>query len=232
MDRVFGDPEVMKHSSGMQSPDWVRKWLRGCLEDYHQKWGFGLWAVVEKGAREVIGYCGLSHFDDVGGRPETEIGYRLARAHWGHGFATEAARAVRDYSFQTLCLPRLIAIIDPRNVASVRVAEKIGMRYEKDVVFQGFADQVYAIGWPADNGVTQLPLPVPRERGGERDLRSSPSPWQGEGWGEGRSARIPNHLRLSEEPPPQPSPGVPGEGGSSACRKMAVRSPAPPYTNH
>jgi RimJ/RimL family protein N-acetyltransferase len=148
MDRVFGDAAVMEFSSGVQSPQWVRKWLRGCLEDYHQKWGFGLWAVVEKDHRETIGFCGLSCFSDVGGSPETEIGYRLARVHWGKGYATEAARAVRDYGFGTLCMARLISIIDERNIASIGVAEKIGMRFEKDVIFEGFADRVYAISRP------------------------------------------------------------------------------------
>jgi ribosomal-protein-alanine N-acetyltransferase len=81
----------------------------------------------------------------VGGQAEVEIGYRLARCAWGQGFATEAAAAVRDYGFGTLCLSRLISIIDPRNVASIRVAEKTGLKYEKDVIFQGFADRVYAI---------------------------------------------------------------------------------------
>ena len=60
MDRVFGDAEVMRYGAGVQTPEWVRKWLRGCLEDYYQKWGFGLWAVVEKSSRGVIGFCGLS----------------------------------------------------------------------------------------------------------------------------------------------------------------------------
>lgn len=145
MDRVFSDAEVMKYSRGVESQEWVRSWLRGCLEDYYQKWGFGLRAVVEKNRRETIGFCGLSRFEDLGGKPETEIGYRLARAHWGRGFATEAARAVRDYGFGTLCLPRLISIIDPRNVASIRVTEKIGVRHEKDVIFQGFSDRTYAV---------------------------------------------------------------------------------------
>jgi RimJ/RimL family protein N-acetyltransferase len=145
MDRVFGDPEVMRYSSGIKHPDWVRNWLRRCLEDYHEKWGFGLWAVVEKRSSDVIGYCGLSRFADVGGQPETEIGYRLARTHWGRGLATEAACAVRDYSFGTLSLVRLISIIDPKNIASIRVAEKTGLSYEKDVIFQGFSDRVYAI---------------------------------------------------------------------------------------
>jgi RimJ/RimL family protein N-acetyltransferase len=148
MDRVFGDTEVMRYGTGAKNPEWVRAWVRGCLEEY-QKWGFGRWAVVEKASRAVVGYCGLSHFPDVGGRAETEIGYRLARAHWGRGLATEAAGAVRDYGFGTLCLTRLISIIDPKNVASIRVAEKIGLSYERDVIFQGFADRVYAIERPS-----------------------------------------------------------------------------------
>jgi [ribosomal protein S5]-alanine N-acetyltransferase len=145
MEHVFGDAQVMKYGQGVQTKEWVGNWLGGCLEDYYQKWGFGLWAVVEKSERGVIGFCGLSRFADVGGVPETEIGYRLARARWGRGFATEAACAVRDYGFGTLNLPRLISIIDPRNLASIRVAEKTGLRYEKDVIFQGFSDRIYAI---------------------------------------------------------------------------------------
>ena len=102
MDRVHCDPEVMPFGRGVQTAEWVRKWLRGCLEDYHQKWGFGQWAVVEKASRQVIGYCGLTLFDDIDGQGETEIGYRLARAHWGRGYAAEAAAAVRDYAFDIL----------------------------------------------------------------------------------------------------------------------------------
>ena len=83
MDRVFGDPEVMRFGGGIKTPEQVRKWLRGCLQDYHELWGFGLWAIVEKMQRQVIGFCGFSRFADVDGQPETEIGYRLARAFWG-----------------------------------------------------------------------------------------------------------------------------------------------------
>jgi len=150
MDRVFGDAEVMQFGTKIQTPDWVRhKFLRGCLEDYHQKWGFGLWAVVQKSDRQVMGFCGLSHFPDVAGRAETEIGYRLARSYWGQGFATEAARAVRDYAFQTLCLPRVVSIIHPQNRASIRVAEKLGMQFEKETVFQGNPAHIYALSTAA-----------------------------------------------------------------------------------
>jgi RimJ/RimL family protein N-acetyltransferase len=147
MDRVFGDVEVMRFGPGVQTQGWVRDWLRGCLENYYQKLGFGPWAVVEKKSRAVIGYSGLFHFPDINGRPEIEIGYRLARPFWGQGYATEAVVAVRDYSFSVLCLPRLIALVDPQNVASIRVAEKAGMRYEREVMLEGYdhPDHVYSI---------------------------------------------------------------------------------------
>ncbi len=147
MNRVFGDPEVMRFGNGVQTSEWVRNWLCCCLANYQEKSGVGPWAVIEKSSAEVIGYCGMFYFSNVCGQPETEIGYRLARSYWGRGYATEAARAVLNYAFNILRLPRLISIIDPFNVRSIRVAEKLGMRYEKDVMFEGYThpDNVYAI---------------------------------------------------------------------------------------
>lgn len=146
MYRIFGDAEVMRFGDGVQTREWVHHWLHTSLQRY-QQWGFGPYAVVDRHSQEVIGYCGLFFFADVGGQAEVELGYRLARSAWGSGYATEAARAVRDYAFDTLCLRRLIALIDPGNLTSVRVAEKIGMRYEKEVMFEGYShpDHVYVI---------------------------------------------------------------------------------------
>lgn len=138
MDRIFGDVQVMLFGPGIQTKAWVRNWLHDCQENYYQKLGFGPWAVVNKALGEVIGYCGLFHFPDLAGQPEIEIGYRLARSFWGHGYATEAVLAVRDYGFNVLCLSRLVAMIDPQNVASIRVAEKAGMQYEKEVMMEGY----------------------------------------------------------------------------------------------
>jgi RimJ/RimL family protein N-acetyltransferase len=147
MNRVFGDAEVMRFGDGVQTSQWVHDWLHRCLETYRQKSGIGPWAVEKKDGANTIGYCGLFHIPDVCGQPEVEIGYRLARDYWGQGYAMEAVLAVRDYGFKTLAIPRLIAMIDPQNVASIRVAEKVGMRYEKDVMFEGYThpDHVYAI---------------------------------------------------------------------------------------
>jgi len=143
---VFGDAEVMRFGDGVQPKDWVREWLRLCIESYRTR-GFGSYAVVEQSSGNLIGYCGLFHFPDVNGRPEIEIGYRLARSVWGKGYATEVARAIKDHAFSTLGINRLIAIIDPANAASIHVAEKIGMRYEADVMFDGYTypDHVYVM---------------------------------------------------------------------------------------
>lgn len=143
--RVFSDAEVMRFGDGIKTKEWVQVWLHTCLEHYYQTWGFGPYAVLERQSREVLGYCGLFFFPNVNGQSEVEIGYRLARFAWGQGYATQTAQAVRDYAFNTLGLKRLIAMIDPANTASIRVAEKIGMYYEAEVLFEGYThpDHVY-----------------------------------------------------------------------------------------
>jgi RimJ/RimL family protein N-acetyltransferase len=149
--QVLGDAEVMKYGDGVKTAAWVREWITGWTDGLYVTWGFGMWAVVENSSGAVVGYCGLSRFPGRCALGETEIGYRLARANWGRGFSTEAARAVRDYAFDTLRLPRLVALIDPGNVPSIRVAEKIGMRYEHEAMLEGYdyPDRVYALDRPA-----------------------------------------------------------------------------------
>jgi RimJ/RimL family protein N-acetyltransferase len=147
MFRIFGDAEVMRFGDGVQTKEWVTDWLQKCLDHYYREWGFGPYAVIEKNTQEVIGYCGLFFFPDVNGRPEIEIGYRLARTKWGNGFATEAAKAVCDFAFHTLGVKRIIAMIDPQNDASIRVAQKLGMQYEGEVIFESYThpDHVYVL---------------------------------------------------------------------------------------
>ena len=142
---IFADPEVMRFGDGIKSGEWIKDWIEGCVRDY-QKRGWGPLAAIENASGSLIGYCGLFHIPDVNGRPEIEIGYRFARESWGRGYATEAVLAVRDWAFLSLGLTRLIAMIDPDNTASIRVAEKAGMRYEQDVILEGYThpDRVYA----------------------------------------------------------------------------------------
>ena len=148
--RVFGDPEVMCFGDGVQTQEWIRAWLRTCLDRCYPSWGFGPYAVVERLSQDLVGYCGRFFFPDLAGQPEIELGYRLARAAWGQGYATEAAGAVRDYALITLGLKRLISMIDPANLASIRIAEKIDMKYEKEILLEGYShpDHVYVINSP------------------------------------------------------------------------------------
>ena len=143
---IFDDPEVMRFGDGVQTKEWVRAWIAAQVKEYDER-GYGTYAILEKNPNSVIGYCGLFHYPDVNGQAEVEIGYRLARSTWGNGYATEAARAVRDHALTALGMQRLIALIDPSNITSIRVAEKIGMRYEDDVMFEGYShpDHVYAL---------------------------------------------------------------------------------------
>jgi RimJ/RimL family protein N-acetyltransferase len=144
--RVLGNPDVMCFSDGAKTREAVQIWLQTSI-DHYETWGFGPYAVAQICDQIVIGYCGLSFVPDLGGQPEIEIGYRFIPQAWGHGYATEAATAVRDYAFDTWRIKRLIALIDPSNRASIRVAEKIGMHYEKEIMLEGYThpDHIYVI---------------------------------------------------------------------------------------
>ena len=95
--------------------------------------------------RRLIGRCGLNPKRFFDGQLEVEVGYHLARPFWGRGLATEAARAVRDYGFDRLGFDRLISIITIGNIASERVAVKIGMRRERDTIMRETPVHIYAI---------------------------------------------------------------------------------------
>ncbi len=140
---VLGDARGMVHYPAPFDRDMTMRWIEWNLELYRTH-GYGLWAVVLKADGSLIGDCGLT-VQEVEGARDVEIGYHIARAMRGQGLATEAARACRDYAFDRLGLNRLIAIIDPRNAASRRVAEKLGMTLEKQVVKEARPQLVYAL---------------------------------------------------------------------------------------
>ena len=101
-------------------------------------------AVISRERDKLIGYCGFLHWH-LDGADEVEIGYRLHPDYWNRGLASEAAQAVRDHAFRDLNLGRVISLIHPDNVPSRRVAEKNGMKIERETIFRGFPTQVFAI---------------------------------------------------------------------------------------
>ncbi len=141
---ILADPEVMQFSEkGVKTRAQTEDFLDWMLYHY-QKHGFGLYAVIYKETQELIGYCGLLLWT-LDNSQELEIGYRLATAYWGQGLGTEAATAIRDYGWQKTKSDRLICIIEPANYRSIRVAEKLGMKYEKNTVFKGLKVSIYSL---------------------------------------------------------------------------------------
>jgi RimJ/RimL family protein N-acetyltransferase len=124
------DPCVMRHIAGggplgREASDA----LLGRLEAHWAAHGFGLWAVEVRATGALAGFAGLAipaFLPSV--LPAVEVGWRLARGQWGRGYATEAAGAAVAHGFATLGLAQVLAIVEPANARSIRVAEKLGMR--------------------------------------------------------------------------------------------------------
>lgn len=86
---------------------------------------------------------------ELGDAAELELGWTLESSAWGHGFATEAASAIADWAFRELQPSRLISLINPDNARSLRVAQNLGERYQRDVKVNGAVTQLWALASPA-----------------------------------------------------------------------------------
>lgn len=116
-------------------------WRRIALIIGHfQLRGFGLYALEDKSTREFAGYAGL-WFPD--GWDDVEVGYGIAPQFRGRGLATEAARRILEHGFGELGLPRLVSYINPINVTSIRVAEKLGAAPDGEFIMHGKPHMIY-----------------------------------------------------------------------------------------
>jgi len=104
----------------------------------------GLWATIHKDSGKFIGRCGLLPWT-IEGQYDVEVAYTIAEEFWGQGLGTEAAQAILQYGFEKLNLSRLICTINPNNVASLTVAKKIGMSYEKEAQDEFGTFSIYSI---------------------------------------------------------------------------------------
>jgi RimJ/RimL family protein N-acetyltransferase len=143
--RICADPEVTRYLSGpltrQESEEQISRFVR-----HWEERGFGLWAVEHRASGAFIGFIGLLHQNDWPiGEHKTEVGWRLDRAFWGHGLATEGTQSSVRYGFEELGLERIISIINPENMASRRVAEKAGLTLRGKVCFRGYDAIWYAI---------------------------------------------------------------------------------------
>ena len=141
---IFGDTKVMaSFDQGPFDRAQMQRWIEKNLE-HQRRYGYGLYSVILKSERVLIGDCGLEHME-LGGEQVAELGYDFRSDYWNHGYATEAATAVRDYARQVLGLPHLISLIRVGNQASRRVAEKIGMRFVAEMKRNGISYWEYAV---------------------------------------------------------------------------------------
>jgi RimJ/RimL family protein N-acetyltransferase len=145
--RICADPEVMRHLGDgrpLSRPDAWRQ-LAFFLGHWQLR-GYGLWAAELKEGGAFVGRIGLHNPE---GWPGLEVGWLLERACWGRGLATEGGRAALDFAFTRLGAEYVVSVIRPENARSVRVAERLGERFERRAVVNGAEALIYGVAAPA-----------------------------------------------------------------------------------
>jgi ribosomal-protein-alanine N-acetyltransferase len=134
---LYSDPIVRQYfPEGTLTLEETREELEWFLNGHPRHPELGLWATIHRESGQFIGRCGLLPWT-IDDQFEVEIAYMLGKEYWGQGLASEAAQGIARYAREQLGLTRLICLIDHDNAASIRVAEKTGMAFEKE----GFDDK-------------------------------------------------------------------------------------------
>lgn len=143
---MLAHPEVMhfwpRPYTREEAADWIRRHQQRYACD-----GFGYWLALDQATGQPIGQAGLLT-QELDGAMEIGIGYILHRPFWGKGYATEAAIGCREHAFGKLAKPRVTATVRPENLASRRVAERIGLKFERMTTWAGLPHMLYAAGKP------------------------------------------------------------------------------------
>lgn len=143
---IATDPEVMRYINGgvPWTDEEIQSFVNRQVLLYCAR-GFCRWKLLEKATGELIGFCGPGMWRDA---PDPEIGWWLARSHWGRGLATEAARAALQDAFERVGLERVISIAMPGNRASIGIMKKLGLEFDAEFESDGIRLVRYAIGHP------------------------------------------------------------------------------------
>lgn len=140
---IATDPEVMRYITGgiPWTADQIRNFVNRQIALYSVR-GFCRWKLLTKSAGEMIGFCGVGYWRDY---PDPEIGWWLARSHWGQGLATEAARSAFNDAVRRVRLPRIVSVARPENIASIRIMQKLGLHFESEFENEGLRLVRYAL---------------------------------------------------------------------------------------
>lgn len=139
MAALLGDPEVMRFYPAPKTRAGAQAWIDWNQDNYSRD-GFGLW-ILETIAADFVGDCGLT-WQQVNGTPALEVGYHVRPEFQGRGYASEAAAACRDVA-RRLGHTHVVAIMNPGNIASRRVAERIGLSFEATATDRGGTVSVF-----------------------------------------------------------------------------------------
>lgn len=147
--RFIGDGETRNRSQAFEFLYWIYRSYKEAPET-------GLRLLVRQEDGKPVGHAGLVP-QTVDGAEELEIGYWIAPQYWGFGYAKEAAASIRDYGISQLGRKRFVSLIQPENRASRKVAESIGMGFEKEVAMGGKSVFVYSLDVAATENERALP---------------------------------------------------------------------------
>lgn len=124
------DPKVIEFLPGPMTMEAVNQFIVAKNQQQAER-GFTLWATELKATRELIGFVGLNYTNwEAHFTPAVEVGWRLGSRYWGNGYATEGAEAALEFGFNTIGLNEIVSFTVPMNNRSLRVMEKIGLRYD------------------------------------------------------------------------------------------------------
>lgn len=153
------DPEVQKHVGNrpVKSLSQVTATIKSLQEQY-KLFGTARLTVVHKATNEVIGWAGIKYFDEIVNNQNGiyELGYRFKRKHWGYGYATEAAKAVLEYAFNTLQLSKVVALTELENDDSKKVLKKLKFKRVETFYFHQVPADWFELSkeeWSAQNQV-------------------------------------------------------------------------------
>lgn len=143
--QMNADPEVIKYTG--DTPFVSQEAAHTFIETYdaYETTGIGRWAVIRRADDAFLGWCGLKYHSK---ERVVDLGFRFYRCYWGHGYATESAKAVIQYAFHTLNYPFLVAHAHVDNAASHAVIKKCEMRFVKDFDYDGIPAKLYRIDNP------------------------------------------------------------------------------------
>lgn len=133
--------EFLMQRNGQTNLEMSEAWIKRQLQRY-ESGTFGLQAIIDKKSKQLVGQCGLL-LQKIDGKLEIEVGYHILKKYWGMGYAPEAAKLFVDFAIENQLAQNVIAIINVKNEKSIRVAEKIEMKLNRETEWMGEKVKVY-----------------------------------------------------------------------------------------